>query len=59
MVSINKKWMNAYAYKVARCPKCKQMSFCNIFDSEITGEVWECANDDCGYNPSCGCGNCQ
>ncbi len=56
---INVAWMNEFAYKVKRCPRCKQKSFCLIFSSSQTGDVWECANDDCGYNPDCCCGNYQ
>lgn len=58
MADINTRWMNAYAYKVKRCPRCKQQSFCLIFDSVEFGEEWECANNDCCYNPKCSCKNC-
>lgn len=56
-MAINKNWLREFAYAVKTCPKCKQRSFGLIFESEeMGGEVWECANSTCGYNPSCsGC----
>jgi len=49
---INKKWMNAFAEKVIICPKCHQKSFCLIFEGEISGDIWECVDNECLYNPS-------
>ena len=45
---IDKAWMNAYAEKVTRCPKCRQKSFCLVFQGE-TSSVWECADTKCFY----------
>ena len=49
---IDRDWMQEFAYAVKKCPKCKQQSFCLIFDGEIIGQIWECAESTCAYNPS-------
>jgi hypothetical protein len=49
---IDKNWMNEFAYEVKQCPKYHQKSFCLIFEGKISGEIWECAESSCLYNPS-------
>ena len=50
---IDKQWMQAYAYEVKRCPKCHQKSFCLIFSNSESGDIWECAENRCGFSPNC------
>ncbi len=51
-MAIDKEWLHKFAYKVATCPKCKRRSFGLIFEGKVTGEIWECAERTCGYNPA-------
>lgn len=49
---IDKEWMAEFAYQVKQCPKCRQKSLCLIFAGKISGEIWECADTKCLYNPA-------